>query len=54
MRVQATYTGPDAQRFALEAPPYGADWPDVAHGAEVIFVYEKGSRTSQEITSISS
>jgi len=41
MRLQATYTGPDAQRFAQEPPPYGVDWPDVAHEAEVIFVSEK-------------
>jgi len=41
MRLQATYRGPDAQRFAQEPPPYGAGWPDVAHEAEVIFVYEK-------------
>jgi len=33
MRLQATYTGPDAQRFAQEPPPYGAGWPDVAHEA---------------------
>jgi len=45
-RVQATYRGPEAQRFAQEPPPYGAGWPDVAHEAEVIFVYEK-KRTSQ-------
>jgi hypothetical protein len=23
MRLQATYRGPEAQRFALEPPPYG-------------------------------
>jgi len=39
MRLQATYRGPEAQRFALEPPPYGADWPDVAYEAETIFVY---------------
>jgi len=41
MRLQATYQGPDAQRFAQEPPPYGAGWPDVAHEAHVIFVYEE-------------
>lgn len=41
MRLQATYRGPEAQRFALEPPPYGADWPEVAYEADVIFVYEK-------------
>ncbi|MEA3376772.1 MAG: hypothetical protein U9R72_11325 [Chloroflexota bacterium] len=34
-------TAPEAQRFALEPPPQGADWPEVADDAEVIFVYEK-------------
>ena len=39
MKLQATYRGPEAQRFALEPAPYGADWPDVAYEADVIFVY---------------
>ena len=39
MRLQATYRGPEAQRFALEPPPFGAGWPDVADDAETIFVY---------------
>lgn len=37
MRLQATYRGPEAQRFALDAP-YGAGWPEVAYEAEAIFV----------------
>ncbi|MFW6116305.1 MAG: hypothetical protein ACOC6F_01130 [bacterium] len=41
MRLQHTYRGPEAQRFALEPPPYGAGWPEVADEAEEIFVYEK-------------
>jgi hypothetical protein len=41
MRLQATYRGAEAQRFALEPPPYGAGWPEVADEAAVIFVYEK-------------
>jgi hypothetical protein len=39
MRLLQTYRGPEAQRFALEPPPYGADWPEVAYEAEVIFVH---------------
>lgn len=30
----------EAQRFAQEPPPFGADWPDVVGIAETIFVYE--------------
>jgi hypothetical protein len=30
---------PEAQRFALEPPPYGADWPEVAYEASTILVY---------------
>ena len=41
MRLQATYRGPEAQRFALEPPPYGAGWQEVADEAHVIFVYAK-------------
>lgn len=41
MRLLQTYTGPEARRFALEPPPHGAGWPEVAYEAEVIFVYEK-------------
>ncbi|MEA3376529.1 MAG: hypothetical protein U9R72_10100 [Chloroflexota bacterium] len=41
MRLQATYRGAEAQRFAFEPPPYGAGWPEVADEADVIFVYEK-------------
>jgi hypothetical protein len=40
MHLMNAYRGPEAQRFALEPPPYGADWPDVAYEAESIFVYE--------------
>jgi hypothetical protein len=40
MKLQATYRGPEAQRFALEPPPCGAGWPEVAYEAETIFVYE--------------
>jgi hypothetical protein len=39
MRLQATYRGPEAQRFAQEPPPYGAGWPEVAYEAQTIFVY---------------
>ena len=39
MRLQATYRGPEAQRFAQEPPPYGAGWPEVAYEAHTIFVY---------------
>ena len=39
----ATYRGPEeVQPYALELPPDGADWPEVAYELEVIFVYEKG------------
>lgn len=41
MRHTATYQGAEAQRYALEPPPYGAGWPEVAYEADVIFVYEK-------------
>lgn len=41
MRLLQTYRGADAQRFALEPPPFGAGWPEVAYEAETIFVYEK-------------
>lgn len=41
MRLRQSYGGPEAQRFALEPPPHGADWPEVAYEVEVIFVYEK-------------
>jgi hypothetical protein len=27
MKLEATYTGPQAQHFAEEPAPYGADWP---------------------------
>jgi hypothetical protein len=40
MRLEETYTGAEAQRFALEPPPYGAGWPEVADEAETILVYE--------------
>jgi hypothetical protein len=39
MKLRATYPGPEAQRFALEPLPYGADWPGVADIAETTFVY---------------
>lgn len=39
MRLQATYRGPEAQRFAQEPPPYGAGWPEVAYEAKTILVY---------------
>jgi hypothetical protein len=38
-RLQATYRGAEAQRFAQEPPPYGADWPEVADEADVIFAH---------------
>ena len=41
MRLQQTYQGSEAQRFALEPPPYGAGWPGVAYDAKTLFVYEK-------------
>ncbi len=41
MQLLHSYTGAEAKRFAQEPPPYGAGWPDVAHEAHVIFVYEK-------------
>jgi hypothetical protein len=40
MRLCAAYRGSEAQRFAHEPAPYGADWPDVADIAETILVYE--------------
>jgi hypothetical protein len=40
MRLKATSTGPEAQRFAREPAPYGAGWPEVADIAETILVYE--------------
>ena len=39
--VASNLSRPDAQRFAQEPPPHGACWPDVAHEAEVTFVYAK-------------
>ena len=39
MRFQATYQGPDAQRFALEPPPYGPCRPQVAYQAQKILDY---------------
>jgi hypothetical protein len=39
MRLARTHTGPEAQRFAEEPPPYGAGWPDVADIAETILVH---------------
>lgn len=39
MRLRATCKDPEAQRFALEPPPYGAGWPNVAYEASPIFVY---------------
>ena len=39
MRSQATYRGPEGQRFALEPPPYGVGWTEVAYEAQMIFVY---------------
>jgi len=41
MKLQATYRGAEAQSFALEPPPLGADWPEVAYEADVIYVYTK-------------
>ena len=41
MRLVAAYRGAEAQRYALEAPPYGAGWPEIAHEAAVIYVYAK-------------
>lgn len=41
MQLVHSYAGAEGQRIAQEPPPYGADWPGVAHEAEVIFVYEK-------------
>jgi hypothetical protein len=40
VRVVQSYEGAEAQRFALEPPPYGAGWPEVAHEVDTIFVYE--------------
>jgi hypothetical protein len=40
MRLLATYTGPEAERFAREPPPCGAGWPEVADMAHTILVYE--------------
>jgi hypothetical protein len=39
MKLQATYRDAEAQRFALEPPPYSAGWPDVAFEASIMFVY---------------
>ena len=41
MRHPTTYRGPEAQRFAGEAVPYGAGWPEVADAVDVILVYSK-------------
>jgi len=35
VRHIATYRGAEAQRYALEPPPYGAGWPEVAYEADV-------------------
>ena len=43
MQHIATYRGAEAQRYALEPPPYGAGWPEAAYEADVVFVYEKES-----------
>jgi len=41
VRLVAAYRGAEAQQYALEAPPYGAGWPEVAYEAAVIYVYAK-------------
>lgn len=40
MKLLVTYSGSEAQRFAQQPPPFGADWPEVVGIAETIFVYE--------------
>jgi len=41
MQHIAAYRGTEAQRYALEPPPYGAGWPEVAYAGDVSFMYEK-------------
>lgn len=38
MRLVSAYRGAEAQRFALESPPYGAEWPEVAQGGSTRLV----------------